>query len=160
MKGNAVEWLTKLHPTLVIKDYGKGSVRNYCQEMTLLFKYYNHKAVADIRQEQWNQSIGKNKTGSHIFIRLPTEKPQKTPYCNSYFFLPGVAEHRVAKSPGLKGCGALLFFFMSVQICGAFFNTHNVSSILSTVTLFQFIFKSGYCSNKSLYLLFKPDLSM
>lgn len=51
LTADAVEWLTKLHQTLVIKDYGKGSVRNYCQEMTLLFKYYNHKAVADIRQE-------------------------------------------------------------------------------------------------------------
>jgi hypothetical protein len=29
--------------------------------MTLLFKYYNHKAVADIRQEQWNQGIEKTK---------------------------------------------------------------------------------------------------
>ena len=36
---------------MVIKDYGKGSVRNYCQEMCLLFKYYNHKAVADIQQK-------------------------------------------------------------------------------------------------------------
>ena len=38
----AAEWLAKLHQTLVIKDYGKGSVRNYCQEMTLLFKYYKY----------------------------------------------------------------------------------------------------------------------
>jgi len=45
----------------------------------------------------------KNKTGSHISINLPTEKPQKTPYCNSYFFLPGVAESASwrTKSPGL-----------------------------------------------------------
>lgn len=51
LRADAVEWLAKLHQTLIIKDYGKGSVRNYCQEMTLLFKYYNHKAVADISQE-------------------------------------------------------------------------------------------------------------
>ena len=55
LRADAVEWLTKLHQTLVIKDYGKGSIRNYCQEMTLLFKYYNHKAVADIRQEDIEQ---------------------------------------------------------------------------------------------------------
>ncbi|MEO9257050.1 MAG: dATP/dGTP diphosphohydrolase domain-containing protein, partial [Crocinitomicaceae bacterium] len=29
-------------------------------------------------------------------------------------------------SPGLNGLGALLFFFKSVQVWGAFFNTHNV----------------------------------
>src|SRR5664279_4004277 len=70
MKGNeisvkelrldAVEWLRKLHQTMLVKEYGKGSVRNYCQEMRLLFKYYNHKAVADIRQadiEQYLQYI-------------------------------------------------------------------------------------------------------
>ena len=57
---DAVDWLTKLHQTMVVKDFGKGSVRNYCQEMTLLFKYYNHKAVADIRKadiEQYLQYI-------------------------------------------------------------------------------------------------------
>jgi hypothetical protein len=72
-----------------------------------------------------NQSIGKNKTGSHIFIWLPTEKPQKTPYRNSYFFLPGVAEHRIAESPVSKDQG-LLFFFKLFLNQGAFFNTHNV----------------------------------
>jgi integrase/recombinase XerD len=60
MKGNeisvkqlnedAAEWLAKLYRTMLIKDYGKGSVRNYTQKMCLLFKYYNHKAVADIKQ--------------------------------------------------------------------------------------------------------------
>src|ERR1035437_6112331 len=39
LRSDAVEWLTKLHQTMVIKEYGKGSVRNYCQEMRLLFKY-------------------------------------------------------------------------------------------------------------------------
>ena len=55
-----MEWLAKLHQTMQIKSYGKGSLRNYCQEMTLLFKYYNHKAVADIQQadiEQYMQYI-------------------------------------------------------------------------------------------------------
>ena len=54
LKAHAAEWLAKLHQAMIIKDYGKGSVRNYCQEMTL-FKYYNQKAVADIRQEDIEQ---------------------------------------------------------------------------------------------------------
>ena len=60
LRADAVEWLAKLHQTMVIKEYGKGSVRNYCQEMKLLFKYFNHKAVTDIRQadiEQYLQYI-------------------------------------------------------------------------------------------------------
>lgn len=57
LRPDAVEWLTKLHQTMLVKEYGKGSVRNYCQEMKLLFKYYNHKAVADIRQEDIEQYL-------------------------------------------------------------------------------------------------------
>ena len=57
LRADAVEWLTKLHQTLVIKEYGKGSVRNYCQEMKLLFKYFNHKAVVDIRQSDIEQYL-------------------------------------------------------------------------------------------------------
>jgi site-specific recombinase XerD len=60
LRPDAVELLTKLHQTMLVKEYGKGSVRSYCQEMTLLFKYYNHKGVADIRQadiEQYLQYI-------------------------------------------------------------------------------------------------------
>ena len=56
LRADAVEWLAKLHQTMLIKDYGKGSVRNYTQEMCLLFKYYNHKAVADIRQQDIERS--------------------------------------------------------------------------------------------------------
>jgi hypothetical protein len=57
LRADAVEWLTKLHQTLVIKEYGKGSVRNYCQEMKLLFKYFNHKAVVDIRRSDIKQYL-------------------------------------------------------------------------------------------------------
>jgi len=55
LRADAVEWLGKLHRTMVIMCYGKGSVRGYCQEMTLLFKYCNHKAVADINQDDVEQ---------------------------------------------------------------------------------------------------------
>jgi site-specific recombinase XerD len=51
LREDAVEWLGKLHRTMAIMDYGKGSVRSYLQEMTLLFKYCNYKAVADINQD-------------------------------------------------------------------------------------------------------------
>jgi hypothetical protein len=30
LRADAVEWLTKLHQTMLVKEYGKGSVRNYC----------------------------------------------------------------------------------------------------------------------------------
>jgi integrase/recombinase XerD len=57
LRPDAVEWLTKLHQTLVIKEYGKGTVRNYCQEMKLLFKYFNHKAVVDLQQSDIEQYL-------------------------------------------------------------------------------------------------------
>lgn len=34
-----------------IQEYGKGSVRSYLQELTLLFKHYNDLKVEDLRQE-------------------------------------------------------------------------------------------------------------
>lgn len=61
MKGNEISlktlnesakfWLDKTLQQLVLQDYGKGTVRNYTQELTLLFKYYNHLPVEDIRQQ-------------------------------------------------------------------------------------------------------------
>ena len=49
-RADAAEWLGKLHHTMVIMCYGKGSVRGYCQEMTLRFTYCNFKAVDDINR--------------------------------------------------------------------------------------------------------------
>ena len=57
LRPDAVEWLTKLHQTLVVKEYGKGTLRNYCGEMKLLFKYFNHKAVVDLRQSDIEQYL-------------------------------------------------------------------------------------------------------
>jgi len=61
MKGNEISlkllnesakfWLEKTLQQLVLQDYGKGTVRNYMQELTLLFKHYNHLLVEDIRQQ-------------------------------------------------------------------------------------------------------------
>ena len=57
LRPDSVEWLSKLHQTLVVKEYGKGTLRNYCQEMKLLFKYFNHKAVEDLRQSDIEQYL-------------------------------------------------------------------------------------------------------
>lgn len=43
-------WIVKLHQSLVLKDYGLGTLKNYTAEMTLLFKYHWQKPVEDIRQ--------------------------------------------------------------------------------------------------------------
>ena len=61
MKGNTISvkplnesgqsWLQKTLQLLVVQEYGKGSVRNYMQELTLLFKHYNELQVEELRQE-------------------------------------------------------------------------------------------------------------
>ena len=61
MKGNSISikplsdsgkfWLQKALQLLQIQEYGKGSVRNYIQELTLLFKFYNEVRVEDLQQE-------------------------------------------------------------------------------------------------------------
>ncbi|MBS1643396.1 MAG: tyrosine-type recombinase/integrase [Bacteroidetes bacterium] len=61
MKGNTISlktlnesgniWLQNTLQLLVVQEYGKGSVRNYMQELTLLFKHYNDLQVEDLRQQ-------------------------------------------------------------------------------------------------------------
>lgn len=61
MKGNTISlrslnesgrhWLQKTLQLLKVQEYGKGSVRNYIQELTLLFKHYNDLQVEELRQE-------------------------------------------------------------------------------------------------------------
>ena len=61
MKGNTISvkplhesgqlWLAKTLQLLKVQEYGKGSVRNYMQELTLLFKHYNDLQVEALRQE-------------------------------------------------------------------------------------------------------------
>ena len=57
LNGDAVIWIEKLRQVLLIKDKGKGTVKNYTTEMILLFKYYNSKTVATITQEEIQQYI-------------------------------------------------------------------------------------------------------
>ena len=61
MKGNTISlktlnesgklWLAKTLLLLKVQEYGNGSIRNYMQELTLLFKHYNELQVEDLRQE-------------------------------------------------------------------------------------------------------------
>ena len=61
MKGNTISakplhesgqlWLAKTLQLLKVQEYGKGSLRNYMQELTLLFKHYNDLQVEALRQE-------------------------------------------------------------------------------------------------------------
>lgn len=48
---DAMEWISKLYSMMTVKDYGRGSIKSYVNEMTLLFKYYHHKDVDQITQE-------------------------------------------------------------------------------------------------------------
>jgi integrase/recombinase XerD len=50
LSANAIDWINQLHQQLSIKFKGKGTIRNYCQEMTLLFKYYHQKTAEQITQ--------------------------------------------------------------------------------------------------------------
>lgn len=54
---DAQEWIGKFYQTLVLKEYGKGSIKSYVGEMTLLFKYFNQKRVQDICQQDVEQYL-------------------------------------------------------------------------------------------------------
>jgi integrase/recombinase XerD len=47
---NAEAWVLKIHQVMTLKEYGLGSIKSYVNEMVLLFKYYNHKDVENITQ--------------------------------------------------------------------------------------------------------------
>ena len=67
MKGNSISvkplnesgqlCLQKTLQLLVVQEYGKGSVRNYMQELTLLFKHYNDLQVEELRQQHIEQYL-------------------------------------------------------------------------------------------------------
>lgn len=57
LRVDAQEWIGKLYQTLVLKEYGKGSIKSYVAEMTLLFKYFNQKQVTDICQQDVEQYL-------------------------------------------------------------------------------------------------------
>jgi integrase/recombinase XerD len=92
MKGNTISlkplnesgkrWLQKTLQLLQIQEYGKGSVRNYLQELTLLFKHYNNLQVEELRQEHIERYV--------IFIkenhRVGRAKCRSVAQACSYFF--------------------------------------------------------------------------
>lgn len=57
LNANALNWLRQLEQTLVIREHGQGTIRNYVQEMTLLFKFYNDRDVEQITQSDIEQYI-------------------------------------------------------------------------------------------------------
>ena len=57
LNADAVIWIEKLRQVMLIQDKGKGTVKSYAAEMILLFKYYNHIAVADITQADIEQYL-------------------------------------------------------------------------------------------------------
>ena len=67
MKGNSISvkplnesgqlWLQKTLQLMVVQEYGKGSVRNYMQELTLLFKHYNDLQVEELQQQHIEQYL-------------------------------------------------------------------------------------------------------
>ncbi|MBK9379060.1 MAG: hypothetical protein IPM86_12875 [Saprospiraceae bacterium] len=59
-------YLKKLQQTMTIKEYGLGSIKSYVNEMTLLFKYYHHKRVEDILQEDIEQYLIFIKTAHQV----------------------------------------------------------------------------------------------
>ncbi|MCZ2102598.1 MAG: site-specific integrase [Chitinophagales bacterium] len=50
-------WIERSFRVLKVQEYGKGSVRNYIQELTLLFKFYNDMQVEELRQEHIEQYL-------------------------------------------------------------------------------------------------------
>ncbi|MEI2757901.1 MAG: tyrosine-type recombinase/integrase [Bacteroidia bacterium] len=92
MKGNTISlkplnesgkrWLQKTLQLLQIQEYGKGSVRNYLQELTLLFKHYNNLQVEELRQEHIERYV--------LFIkenhRVGRAKCRSVAQACSYFF--------------------------------------------------------------------------
>lgn len=57
LNADAVSWIDQLRQVMCIQSKGKGTVKSYSAEMTLLFKYYNHLPVADITQQDIEQYI-------------------------------------------------------------------------------------------------------
>jgi integrase/recombinase XerD len=66
LQENAIFYLKKLQQTMTIKEYGLGSIKSYVNEMTLLFKYYHHKRVEDILQEDIEQYLIYIKTAHQV----------------------------------------------------------------------------------------------
>jgi integrase/recombinase XerD len=50
LNADAEQWLLQLKQALIIQDKGKGTVKNYVNELILFFKYHNDKTVDELTQ--------------------------------------------------------------------------------------------------------------
>ena len=86
MKGNSISakplnesgqlCLAKTLQLLKVQEYGKGSVRNYMQELTLLFKHYNELQVEELRQEHIERYLVFIKEKIAVNSAVPPAGPQ------------------------------------------------------------------------------------
>ncbi len=108
-------WIVKLHKSLVLKDYGNGTIKSYTAEMTLLFKYHWQKPVNEIRQADVEQyllyikevhKVGRAKCRSvaqacSYFFKKVMQVPYIVPsnlYPKKQFILPNImSEEQVQK---------------------------------------------------------------
>jgi integrase/recombinase XerD len=103
----SMDWVTQLYQQLKLKFKGKGTIKNYCAEMTLLFKFYADKRVVDICQQdiraylvyiQEVHHVGRAKCRSvasacSYFFKFIIEKPFVLPsdlYPSKQFILPSI----------------------------------------------------------------------
>src|SRR5699024_8471473 len=114
LNANQMDWLTKLRETLIVGNYGKGTIRNYCMEMRLLFQYYRDKQVeeitgTDIRKyiliikEEHGVGYAKCKSVAYscsFFYKNVIQKPYVLPsklYTRKKFTLPEVMSQEEVK---------------------------------------------------------------
>lgn len=111
LNGDAVSWIDQLRQVMLIQSKGKGTVKSYSAEMTLLFKYYNHLPVAGITQQDIEQYIVFIKTVHHVgrakcrsvasacsffykrVIKMPYVLPSSL-YPQKQFILPNIMSQR------------------------------------------------------------------
>ena len=101
MKGNPISakplnesgqlWLQKTLQLMVVQEYGKGSVRNYMQELTLLFKHYNDLQVEELQQQHIERYL--------VFIK---------------------ENHKVGRAKCRSVAQACSFFFKKGDACGLY----------------------------------------
>lgn len=101
------EWLTILHETLRMGNYGKGTIKGYCMEVRLLFQYFHDKEVESLTPDDLRKYIlyVKDVQGSGLakqksvafscsfFFKHVLQKPEVLPaklYPKSNFVLPKV----------------------------------------------------------------------
>lgn len=108
---NALDWLRQLEQTLVIREHGHGTIRNYVQEMTLLFKFYHDKEVEQITQKDIEDYI--------IYIKkahkVGRAKCRSVAQACSYFFKRVMPQFEVCRFRGSFTCHTVVCHFFVIQ---------------------------------------------